>query len=126
MSGPVLIVDDNPMILRMFRDLLDGEGVPVEVARNGAECLRCVQTFKPLVVVLDIELPDSDGFKIARYLKAGDDTKDIFIVAVTSHATKEDEERALLSGCDHFVTKPIDSRSFPALIAGYWSRAAAR
>ena len=89
MSGPVLIVDDNPMILRMFRDLLDGEGVPVEVARNGAECLRCVQTFKPLVVVLDIELPDSDGFKIARYLKAGDDTKDIFIVAVTSTLRKK-------------------------------------
>lgn len=126
MSRPVLIVDDNPTILRMLRDLLDDEGLPVEVARSGAECMLCVQAFKPLVVVLDIELPDTDGFTIARSLKAAACTKDIFIVAVTAHTTKEDEARALSSGCDHFIAKPIDSRSFPALIAGYWSRAAAR
>lgn len=122
----VLVVDDNPIIARMLRDLLAHEGLTVHVASDAASCRKSIEECNPSVLVLDIQLPDEDGLSVARKLKGDPRTSHIVIVGVTSHAMKGDKERAMLSGCDCYVPKPIDTRTFTRLIAGYCATAAAR
>jgi CheY-like chemotaxis protein len=115
----VLVVDDNPILLRMMRDLLSSAFMDVRIASNGVQCLDELRGSKPDVIVLDMQLPGKDGFTIARELKSDPKTRSIPIVAVTSYAMRGDEERALAAGCDAYVSKPIDTRTFPKLIASY-------
>lgn len=121
---PALVVDDNVVLRRMLYDLLTDAGLEVYAAADGAECLELVRRLRPGVVVLDIRLPDIDGFDVARVIKSDPCTRNIVIVAVTSYAMSGDRERALLSGCDLYMSKPIDTRSFPELILDYSRRAA--
>lgn len=121
---PALVVDDNAVLRGMLYDLLTDAGLEVYAAADGAECLDLVRRLHPGVIVLDIRLPDTDGFRIAEQLKGDPKTSDIYIVAVTSYAMSSDRERALHAGCDLYMAKPIDTRSFPGLIVDY-SRSAA-
>lgn len=120
---PAVVVDDNDVLRRMMQDLLTDAGLEVHAAADGAECLELVRRLHPGVIVLDIRLPDLDGFTIAQRIKADPRTSDIFIVAVTSYAMSGDRDRALRSGCDLYLSKPIDTRSFAEIIVDYSRRA---
>jgi len=118
MAGePILVVDDNPANLRLLRMLLVGESYDVRTAGDAAEALAILQQFRPRLILMDLQMPGMDGFELTRRLKGDGATRDIVIIALTAYAMKGDEERARAAGCDGYVSKPIDTRSFPDLVA---------
>jgi two-component system, cell cycle response regulator DivK len=114
---PILIVDDNPTNLKLARVLLAGEGYRVRTAMNAEEALKTLETFRPRLILMDIQLPGMDGLELSRRLKANPATRDIVIIALTAYAMVGDADRAIKAGCDGYVSKPIDTRTLPALIA---------
>ena len=120
MSGePILVVDDNATNLKLARVLLRGEGYEVQTATDAEDALRLLATFRPRLILMDIQLPGMDGLELTRRLKADAASKDIVILALTAYAMKSDEERALGAGCDGYIAKPIDIDSLPKVIAGH-------
>jgi two-component system cell cycle response regulator DivK len=116
---PILIVDDNPVNLKLVRFLLESDGYHVRTAADAYGVLRELETFIPRLILMDIQLPGIDGLTLTRKLKSNPRTKDIVIVAITAYAMKGDEERALQAGCDGYIAKPIDTYTLPNMIAGY-------
>jgi two-component system cell cycle response regulator DivK len=115
----ILIVDDNSVNLKLMRVLLTGEGYTVRTAADAEEALTVLREFVPRLIVMDIQLPGMDGLALTRQLKADPAMSDTVILGLTAYAMKGDEQRVLEAGCDGYLAKPIDTRAFPALIAGY-------
>ena len=119
MSEParVLVVDDHELNLKLLQHVLEYEGHEVVVADSLAAAERAFAEVKPALIVLDVQLPDGDGLDLARRIKAMPPTQSCAILACTAEAMKGDRERALAAGCDAYVSKPIDTREFAALVA---------
>jgi CheY-like chemotaxis protein len=113
----VLIVDDNPMNMKLVRVLLTGEGYEVRTAADALEALDILKEWRPLLILMDIQLPGIDGLELTRRLKADSATDQIIIIGLTAYAMKGDEERILAAGCDAYIAKPIDTRTLPRVIA---------
>ena len=113
----ILIVDDNPGNLKLISYLLELEGYAVRSAANAKEALTLLLTFRPQLILMDLQLPGMDGFELTRRIKTAPATQHIVVVAVTAYAMKGDEQRARAAGCDGYVTKPIDTRALPTVIA---------
>jgi CheY-like chemotaxis protein len=120
----VLLVEDNPMNLELATDLLEACGIEVIAANSGEAAMKLAQEQKPNLILMDLSLPGMDGLQATAALKANPQTRLIPVVAVTAHAMKGDEQKALDAGCEGYITKPIDTRMFPVLIAQYLQRAA--
>lgn len=120
MAGePVLIVDDNPVNLKLIRVLMAGEGYEVRTATDAEEAMAVLKTFYPRLILMDIQLPGMDGLELTRRLKAEPTTKDVLILALTAYAMKGDEQKAIEAGCDGYIQKPIDTRTLPGILKGY-------
>jgi CheY-like chemotaxis protein len=119
----ILVVDDNPANLRLLRLLLSGESYEVRTADGAEEAITILEDFRPRLILMDLQMPGMNGFELARRLKGDAATRDIVIVALTAYAMKGDEERAREAGCDGYVSKPIDTRTLPALVARHLSGA---
>jgi CheY-like chemotaxis protein len=120
MAGePILVVDDNPLNLKLTRILLAGEGYQVRTAVDAREALEELRTLHPRLILMDIQLPGRDGLELTRQLKADPAMHDVVILALTAYAMKGDEERAREAGCDGYIAKPIDTRSLPGVIRSY-------
>ncbi|MBI2187146.1 MAG: response regulator [Acidobacteria bacterium] len=115
----ILIVDDNPVNLKLVRVVLTVEGYDVRTATDAGEALAVLEMFRPRLILMDLQLPGMDGLELTKRLKADAVMKDTLIVAVTAYAMKGDEEKALAIGCDGYLTKPIDTRTLPAVVARY-------
>ena len=120
----VLLVEDNPMNLELATDLLEACGIEVIAANSGEAAMKLAQERKPNLILMDLSLPGMDGLQATAALKANPQTRLIPVVAVTAHAMKGDEEKALRAGCEGYITKPIDTRMFPVLVAQFLQRAA--
>lgn len=118
----ILIVDDNPVNMKLIRVLLAGEGYDVRTAADAGEAMNALQEFRPHLILMDIQLPGIDGLELTRRLKAAPATRDITILGLTAFAMKGDEERILAAGCDGYIAKPIDTRTLPDQIRGYLQR----
>ncbi len=121
-SNSVLIVDDTPVNLKLVRVLLSRQGFDVRTASTAEEALEMAQTFRPQLVLADIQLPGMDGLEMTRRLKAAPETRDTVVLALTAFAMKGDEQKAFEAGCDGYITKPIDTRTFPDLIRKYLAK----
>lgn len=122
MSGePVLVVDDNAINLKLVRVLLGVEGYDVYAAADADEVMEVLARVHPRVILMDLQLPGTDGLELTRRLKSDPTTRDIAILAITAYAMKRDEMRALEAGCDGYVSKPIDTRALPVMIAKFFS-----
>ena len=119
MNSRILVVDDNPTNLKLAVSLLEFEGHLVSQARNAEEALRMIQESMPTLILMDIQMPGLDGLSLTRQLRQNPATRDICIVAITSFAMKGDDQKARESGCDGYITKPIDTRTFPAQVAQF-------
>jgi two-component system cell cycle response regulator DivK len=115
-NDPVLIVEDTPVNLKLVRFLLTREGFDVRAAASAEEALDILKDFRPRIVLTDIQLPGMDGLELTRRLKSDPSTSHVVVLALTAYAMKSDEKRAFDSGCDGFITKPIDTRNFSKLI----------
>jgi len=115
----ILVVEDNPLNLELVRALLEKLGYAVIVAGTAEEGIECARKAQPHLILMDVNLPGTDGLTATATLKAEPSTKHIPVVALTAHAMKGDDARVLAAGCDGYMSKPIDTRSFPALVAGF-------
>ena len=103
----ILVVDDHEDILETLGHQLTEAGWQVVLAKNGKEALQKLETYRPNVIVLDMMMPEMDGFQVARSVKQNPDYKDIRIVAATTLYSRADRDRCLAAGCDDYVTKPF-------------------
>jgi CheY-like chemotaxis protein len=119
MSTRILIVDDNPVNLKLATDVLEMEGYAVEKAVDAEQAQEMLKSATPDLILMDIALPGMDGLTLTRKLKADERLKDVPVVAMTAFAMKGDEQKALAAGCDGYITKPIDTRKLPQQVAAY-------
>jgi len=104
----ILLIEDNEMNRDMLSRRLQRRGYEVAIAVNGATGVRMAHSETPALILMDMSLPDLDGWEATRQIKASAATRSIPVVALTAHAMSGDRERALAAGCDDFDTKPVD------------------
>ena len=104
----IMLVEDNEMNRDMLSRRLQRKGYEVVIACNGKEALDLVKSKRPDLILMDLSLPEMDGWEATRRLKADDTTKSIPLIVLTAHALKTDREGAFEVGCDDFDVKPID------------------
>lgn len=103
----ILVVDDDPLIVKILRDPLEKEGYHVHVARHGLEALQFVKNHQPDLIILDILMPLLDGFKTARLLKFDKRFRNIPIIVLTSRATEGERRMGEQVGADEYLYKPF-------------------
>ena len=113
----VLIVDDNPDTREMYASYFHEQGYATFTAGDGLEALASAGTVGPDLIVLDLALPELDGFEVARRFRADPRTRAIHIVAVSGHAELSARMRALSAGVDLFVPKPVSPADLLARVA---------
>ena len=118
-----LLVEDHRLNMELMRVILLRAGFDVDGARTGAEAMRKVGGFIPDVVLLDIRLPDINGFDIACRLRAQPATANATIIAISAEVGDDIRQQAFAAGCDGYVPKPIDTRTFANSISGFMARA---
>lgn len=119
MNDTVLLIEDNEQNIYLIRFLLEKNGFNVEEARNGQEGIDKVVSVKPDLVLLDIQLPDIDGYTVVKELRDYREFEGIPIIAVTSYAMAGDRERCIEAGCTGYIEKPINPDSFIREITKY-------
>ena len=109
----VLLVEDNPRNLKLARDVLEFAGFAVTAVTTGEEALPAAQRTRPDVILMDLQLPGIDGHAALSRLRADPQTAGIPVVAVSAFAMQVDRDRALDSGFDGYIEKPISVRDLP-------------
>lgn len=121
MSRTVLIIEDNEQNRYLVRYLLENEGYKVVMAENGTQGIEAALRIQPDLILLDILLPQMDGYAVARSIRELTSLKFVPIVAVTSFAMAGDREKSLEAGCNGYIEKPINPETFVAEIEQYFS-----
>lgn len=107
MGAKILVVDDEPNVLRMVSYALQVEGYEVVVATNGAEALSKVQTEAPDLIILDDMMPQMSGVEVCEYLRKQQETTDLPVIMLSAKTQVSDKVRGFESGADEYITKPI-------------------
>jgi CheY-like chemotaxis protein len=113
----ILVVEDNPANMMLVVAVLQRAGFRSAQAASAEEARRVIATDSPDLILMDVQLPGEDGLSLTRELKTTPTTAHIPIIALTAHAMKGDEVQAIAAGCDAYVAKPIDTRTFATLVA---------
>ena len=114
----ILVVEDVDFNRDLVVQLLEDKYQVIE-AVNGKEGVEIAERERPELILMDLSLPIMDGWEATRRLKANADLRSIPVIALTAHAMKGDEEKALAAGCDDYLAKPIDEYELMAKIASY-------
>ncbi len=114
MSQSILLIEDNEQNRYLLTFLLEQHGYVVHSAADGQRGIEAARSLRPSLILLDIQLPVMDGYAVARALRESELLHGTPIVAVTSYAMPGDREKALASGCDGYIEKPIDPATFIA------------
>ena len=117
MAAIVLVVDDNPINLKLIKLILADEGYELHTASNATETRNQLALVTPALILMDIQLPGTDGLALTRELRQIRRLDATFVVALTAHAMKGDDAKALAAGCDGYITKPIDTEVLPRRLA---------
>jgi CheY-like chemotaxis protein len=104
----ILYVEDNDDNIYVLKNRLGRAGFTMLFARDGAEGVAMATAERPDLILMDLSLPVVDGWEATRQIKGAPETKDIPVIALTSHAMVGERERALAAGCDDFDTKPVE------------------
>jgi len=108
----ILVVEDNALNIKLFCDLLNAHGHQTEPVTDSREALEAARTFKPDLVITDIQLPHISGIELMQLLRADAELKDVPIMAVTAYAAAGDDERFRAAGAQAYVSKPISVMRF--------------
>lgn len=111
-SKKILIVEDNDLNLKLFRDLLGANGYDTIETKEGYEAINLARNLRPDLILMDIQLPEISGLEVTKRIKADPDIRHIPIIAVTAFAMKDDEEKILRAGCEAYISKPISIADF--------------
>lgn len=116
----VLVVEDNDMNMQLVEYLLEEGGYQIVKAASGEEALSIARSGEAVdLILMDIHLPDMDGISVVREMKSDARTSAIPILALTAHAMRGDKDRFLEAGCDGYISKPIDVKTFLSSIRQY-------
>jgi CheY-like chemotaxis protein len=116
----ILVVEDNDMNMQLVEFLLEEGGYEIVKATSGEEALTLTRDgAAPDLILMDIHLPGMDGLSVVRAMKAEARTAQIPILALTAHAMRGDKDRFLEAGCDGYISKPIDVKTFISSIERY-------
>jgi two-component system, cell cycle response regulator DivK len=119
MSLTILLIEDNEQNRYLTTFLLEQHGHRVVSAPDGLRGIELARTLVPQLILLDIQLPTMDGYAVAQALRGIESLRDIPIIAVTSYAMVGDREKALSSGCNGYIEKPINPDTFVAEIESH-------
>ena len=117
----ILVVDDQPMSIRLIQLILEDEGYRVLVAANATEALQAVQVSKPDLILMDIHLPSLDGLALTKLLRSDQESRHIKIVAISAYTSAEDNKRISAAGCAGFIAKPITPERLPLPFGSIWT-----
>ena len=123
MQELILVVDDEPKIVKLTRDYLEKDGFRVSTAVNGAEALAVARREKPDLIILDLMLPDIDGWEVCRTLRRETGTP---IIMLTARSDESDQIVGLELGADDYITKPFSPRTLVARVRAVLRRAQGR
>ncbi len=120
-AATILIVDDNPANVRLLASLLAGDGYRVRVAINGKMALESVATEQPDLILLDIRLPDLDGFAVCRQLKGSEDSSNIPVIFISALNEADEKVNAFANGGIDYITKPFHAEEVLARVGTHVS-----
>ena len=115
-QAPILLVDDEPYIIRSLSFVLEREGYWVETARNGEEALQKIRVLRPCLVFLDVMMPIKNGYQVCAEVREDPLIADTHIIMLSAKGQQVDRERGLLGGTDEYITKPFSPREIIALV----------
>ncbi|KAF0159075.1 MAG: two-component system cell cycle response regulator DivK [Syntrophaceae bacterium] len=116
MAEKILVIEDNEQNRVLMRQIMTRHGYDLLEAKDGLTGIEMARAHMPDLILLDIQMPVMNGFMVIRELRNDVVLRKIKVIAVTSFAMKGDREKALEAGFDAYVTKPIDTRTFPELV----------
>lgn len=116
-KAKVLLVEDNYMNKVLVREILSLNGYEIIEAKSGTEALKMLTMVRPDIILMDIHLPEMDGFTATRIIKSDERNKFIPVLALTASAMKGEEEKILSHGFDGYIAKPIEVKKMLALIS---------
>lgn len=119
MKRKILYIEDNEQNIYLVRFILEKYGYEMHEAREGREGIDRASDVQPDLILLDIQLPQMDGYAVARALRQNPELAHVPIVAVTSYAMTGDREKAIHAGCNGYISKPIDLDKFIDKIRQY-------
>jgi two-component system phosphate regulon response regulator PhoB len=112
----ILLVEDEETLRRVMRDLLEQEGYLVHEAGDGAEALEMIDRFAPDVVLLDLNLPNVDGYTVLAQLRSREATRNLPVLVLSARGDEDNEVRVLRLGATDFLTKPFRPRALSARV----------
>jgi CheY-like chemotaxis protein len=121
-KGRILIVEDNMDNYELVRFVLERAGYDVFLAVNGRDGVDAARLQKPDLILMDLGMPEMDGWTASQKLKSDEATKSIPLYALTAHTLPQDRKRAMQAGCDGYVSKPIHVQSFLDIINGTFEK----
>ncbi len=121
-KGHVLVVEDNMDNYELVRFILERAGYDVFLAVNGRDGVAAARFQKPDLILMDLGMPEMDGWTAAEKLKADTTTKSIPLYALSAHTLPGERKRAMEAGCDGYITKPIHMDGFLQMIEGAFGR----
>lgn len=117
----ILVVDDDLANLALAEALLQAEGFQVRVAIDAPSTFKVLETVKPALILMDIQLPEMDGWELTRQLKANPATRAIPVIAITAYGKAGDEKKAKQAGFVEFLAKPVNTRELPDVVRRHLS-----
>ena len=115
----ILLVEDDFMNMKLAQHVLESQGYTVVKATTGQEALKQIQANLPNLILMDVQLPDIDGMTLVRIIRAKDTTRETAILALTAYAMKGDREKILKTGCNDYISKPINVEKFISTVRSY-------
>lgn len=112
----ILIVEDNDLNLKLFRDLLSANNYETFETKEGVEAVSLARSIMPDLILMDIQLPEISGLEVTKRIKSDASIAHIPIIAVTAFAMRDDEEKILRAGCQAYISKPISITDFLAAV----------
>jgi two-component system cell cycle response regulator DivK len=118
-NGVILYIEDNVDNRTLIRRILTAEGYELKEAGNAGEALETLKILRPDLILMDINMPDVDGYTLTTQIRAMPGFESVPIVALTANVMRGDRERSLEAGCDGYIQKPIDIDLLPQQIERY-------
>ena len=115
-AATILVIDDDLANLALAEALLQAEGFQVRVAIDAKSMFKVLEDVKPALILMDIQLPEVDGWELTRQLKANPATRGIPVIAITAYGKPGDGNKARQAGFVEFLSKPVSTRDLPAIV----------